>query len=66
MPLNRTNLDQHAESRRPRTRSESRCAEEGELNSSEVTDPVEQEAEGELRDIPGLDTDSSSDEQFDQ
>ena len=36
------------ESRRPRTRSESQHAEGGIFDSSEVTEPVQQEVEGEL------------------
>ena len=44
----RLNTDQLVESRRPRTRSESQHAEGGIFDSSEVTEPVQQEAEGEL------------------
>ena len=51
------------ESRRPRTRSESQHAEGGIFDSSEVTEPVQQEVEGELRARPYLRTDSSSDEE---
>ena len=46
MSPSRRNLDQPAESKRPHTRLESRRVEEGEFNSSEVADLVQQEAEG--------------------
>ena len=63
----RLNTDQPVESRRPRMRFESRCAEEGDSNSSEFAGRVQQEAEEESREIVGLVIDSSSDEeQFDQ
>ena len=63
MSPSRCNSDQPAENKRPHTRSESKRAKEGEFNSLEVTDPVQKEVEGELRETPRLDTDSSSDEE---
>ena len=55
----RLNTDQPVESRRPRMRSESRRVEEGEFDSSEFTDQIQQEAEGELSGIPMFDFNSS-------
>ena len=54
MSLNPRNLDQHAESRRPRTKLESRRAEEGEFDISEFTDKIQREAEGEFSRIPNF------------
>ena len=67
MSSSQLSTDQLAGSRRPRTRSESRRAEEGNSNHSEVPEQIQQEAEGELRALPNLITDSSLDkEQSDQ
>ena len=66
MSSSQLSTDQLAGSRRPRTRSESQCAEGGIFDSSEVAEQVQQEAEGELRALPDLTTNNSSDdEQFD-
>ena len=58
----RLNTDQLVESRRPRTRSESRHAEEGNSNNSEFVKQIQQEVEGEFRAL----LDSSDKEQSDQ
>ena len=46
MSPSRRNSDQPAESRRPRTRSESRHAEEGEFDISEFTDQLSEKLKG--------------------
>ena len=55
MSSSRHNSDQPAESRRPRTRSESRHAKEGEFVSSEIYNTIQQEAEGEFNIITTFD-----------
>ena len=53
-----------AGSRRLRTRSESRHAKEGNSTNLEFVEQIQQEAKEELREVPGLYTDSSSDEEL--
>ena len=55
MSSSRRNSNQPAESRRPRTRSESRRAEEGEFGSSEIYNRIQWEAKGEFNIIPRFD-----------
>ena len=53
------NLDQPAKTRRPRTRSDSRCAKEGEFVSSKTNEQIQGEVGGELNEIPRFDFNSS-------
>ena len=49
---NRSNLDQRTESRRARRRLESRRAQEGLFDSSEFTDQIQREVEGNSEKFP--------------
>ena len=67
MSSSRPSTDHPARSRRPHTRSESRHAEGGNLSNFEFVKQILQEAEEELREIPDLYTDNSSNKKsFDQ
>ena len=60
---NRLSIDHPARSRRPHTRSESWLVEEGNSTNLEFVEQIQLEAEEELREGHGLDTDCSSDEE---
>ena len=61
---NRLSIDHPARSRRPHTRSESWLVEEGNSTNLEFVEQIQLEAEEELREVLGLYTDSSSDEEL--
>ena len=63
MSSSRLSTDKPAGSRRPHTKSERRCAEEGNSNSLEFVKQIQPEVEGELREVRDLSTNSSSDEE---
>ena len=63
MSPSRPSTTQFARSRRPDTRSESRPGKEDNSSDLEFVEQVQKEAEEELRTIPSLYTDNSSDEE---
>ena len=63
MSPSRPSTDQPVGSRRPCTRVESRRAKDGNSTNLEFVEQIQQEAEEELREGHGLDTDCSSDEE---
>ena len=63
MSPSRPSTDQPVGSRRPCTRVESRRAKDGNSTNLEFVEQIQQEAEEELREVLGLDTHNSSDEE---
>ena len=63
MPPSRPSTNQPVGSRRPWTRLESQHSEERNSTNLEFVEQIQQEAEEELREFPGLDTDSSQNEE---